>query len=53
MNASTQAQTLTTALRSVVCPSSWAIAAFHAAHRVDALPFTVTPAVAFLALVYI
>ena len=53
MNASTQAQTLTTALRSVVGPSSWAIATFHAAQRVDALPFAVTPAVVFSALVHV
>ena len=50
--ASTQAQTLT-ALRPVVGVPSWAITTFHGSHCVDALPFAVTPAVVFSALVHV
>ena len=41
------------ALRSIVGIPSWAIATFHGSQRVDALPFAVTPAVVFSALVYV
>ena len=53
MNASTQAQTLTTALRSVVGPSSWASGTFHTPRRVHTFAFAVAPAVVVRALVHV
>ena len=52
MYATMHAQTFA-ALRSIVGIPSWTITTFHAAQRVDALPFAVTPAVVFGALVYV